>query len=275
MASTLDTLDCSFNPLTSLDALPEELPCLVEVSVRGCLHLQSLDSLRASRFPEVGCLDAADSGVNKAMLLKQSPALAKLTTLWDLDVRGCTGCAGSAAPLSHASAPWLLELLPSLERLNGEVLAQRQEHDPSGAASGSCPASQAERSQPSSQPERSAGEVMQHDAQPTNTIRRAEHSQPARVGAPVRGVSSSGQSLGPRTDAARTLSAAAVALAVQNLTGSAVKGRALASARPATPASAENWAAQAFPGGSKGRELTQRPRTPQPGDRGALARAPL
>lgn len=88
-AQSLETLNVSGNPLTTLQHLPARLPALAELFARGCSCLCSLDSLTGDRCPELTCIDAAGLGVDSSEDLKAAcKTLHSLPELGDVTVTG-------------------------------------------------------------------------------------------------------------------------------------------------------------------------------------------
>lgn len=123
-AATLESLDSGSNPLDTLDSLPTELPCLSELCVRGCRRLHSLAAITPDRCPALAYLDFAESGVTKDALEQHAAKLARVSTLFELDSRGCpcSSLQQNEPVPGTAVAHWLCTLVPQLERIDGSVV---------------------------------------------------------------------------------------------------------------------------------------------------------
>ena len=138
-ASSLETLNISGSPLSTLQYLPAELPALVELFAQHCSNLTSLAALTPRRCPELACLDATGMGADSEEAL--AAACSKLSSLPELADVSVTpahnfGAAassfGKAGQANEGCAPsadgarcraLLQRLLPQVSIINGGTRA--------------------------------------------------------------------------------------------------------------------------------------------------------
>ena len=133
-APMLDSLDASETPLVALDDLPDRLPRLTELHVRGCVQLTSLAALTPARCPTLSYLDASDVQLSPEALVTVCAGLAELDSLAEVHFSGTRlerAQRSSVEALENIALEKtdarLRHLLPQVPRVNGvDVCHSRQ-----------------------------------------------------------------------------------------------------------------------------------------------------
>ena len=137
-APSLDSLDASETPLVNLADLPERLPRLTELQVRGCAQLTSLAALTPVRCPALSYLDASGVQLSPEALIANCTDLAELDALAEVHLSCGPGLDSAQRSIVETPADTaitetdmrLRRLLPQVPRINGvDIASQAESYD--------------------------------------------------------------------------------------------------------------------------------------------------